>query len=112
MLSHSEEIIFLEPIDQYFETNQKYEPKDSIKNESIDNDNDNDNLIKINFGICDLLNEENNSSKKELGNDIFNNSIISKKYLLLNNYVNINKKYIDKLKENKYKIYKSQIGNF
>ena len=108
MLSLSEEIIFLEPIDQYFETNQKYEPKDSIKNESIDNDN----LIKINFGICDLLNEENNSSKKELGNSIFNNSIISKKYLLLNNYVNINKKYIDKLKENKYKIYKSQIGNF
>ena len=104
MLSHSEEIIFLEPIDQYFETNSKFEPKDSTKKES------NDNLLKMNFEICDLLIEENDTPKKELKNSIFNNnSIISKKYLMLNNYVNINKKYIDELKENIYEIYKSQI---
>ena len=105
MLLHSEDLIFLEPIDQYFEANTKFEPKDSINNES------NDNLIKMNFEICDLLNEENDSPKKELNNSNYNNSLIisKKKYLMLNNYVNINKKYIDELKQNIYEIYKSQI---
>ena len=59
MLSHSEEIIFLEPIDQYFETKSKFESNDYLNNES------NESLIKMNFEICDLLSEENDPSENE-----------------------------------------------
>ena len=100
MLSHSEEIIFLEPIDQYFETKSKFESNDYLNNES------NESLIKMNFEICDLLSEENDPSQNES-----NDSADSKKFLMINNYVNINKKYIDELKLRIYDVYKSQIEN-
>ena len=106
LLSHSEEIIFLEAIDQYFElnSNSDIQFKDSFKEES------NENIESIN--IYDLLNEENIlSNKKSEENASKNNLMIPRKYILMNECININinKKFIDELKANIYNDYKSQI---
>ena len=105
MLTHSEEIIFLEAIDhQYFESNTDFEI-DSLKDESDEC------LKKINLNICDLLNKENDSVEEIYEESSSHNSkvFIPKKYLIMNDYININKKAIDDLKEKIYLIYKSQI---
>ena len=57
-----------------------------------------------------MLNEENIlSNKKSEDNTSKKNLMIRKKYILINEYININKKFIDELKTNIYNDYKSQI---
>ena len=103
LLSHSEEIIFLEAIDQYFELNTDIE--DSLKEESKEN------LENSNNNISDILNDENDLIEKENEQNSTEPKILitPPKYLVLNEYIIINKNYIDELKANIYESYKSQI---
>ena len=103
LLSHSEEIIFLEAIDQYFELNTKSE--DSPKEES-------DEYIEKS-DISNILDEENDSIQKNSDQNPNNiKSVVTpRKYLLLNEFIIINTKFIDELKMNIYESYKSQVEN-
>ena len=103
LLSHSEEIIFLEAIDQYFELNAKSE--DSPKEES-------DEYIEKS-DISNILDEENDSIQKNSDQNPNNiKSVVTpQKYLLLNEFIIINTKFIDELKMNIYESYKSQVEN-
>lgn len=105
MLSHSEEKIFLEAIDQYFETSTEFESEynNSFKEESDES------LTKIAFDISDLLNKENNSNESKQSLMDNNNLSGSKKYLVIHQFININKKIIDDFKNKIYNIYKSQL---
>ena len=102
MLSNSEEIIFLEAIDQNFESDSEIETK---------NDEPNENLEKMSAKICDKLEEEENFSTENDSYELSNkNKInINKKYLLMKDCININKSNINKLMVNIYKKYQSQV---
>ena len=97
MLSHTEEIIFLEAIDQNFESNEEIEPINDELNESIE---------QMNQKFCEKLDEnenistENESYDSSSENKTENNS--PKKYLLMKDFVYIN---IEKIKESKTKLY-------
>ena len=103
LLSHSEEIIFLEAIDQYFELNTKSE--DSLKEESDEYIGKSD--------ISNILDEENDSIQKHSDQNPNNikSVVTQRKYLLLNEFIIINTKFIDELKMNIYESYKSQVEN-
>ena len=103
MLSHSEESIFLEAIDQNFESDSEFEPK---------NDESNENLEQMSVKFCDKLeeDEENNSTENESYDSSFHHKASNKKkYLMMNDYVNINKTFIDNYKGKLYSDYKSQV---
>ena len=100
MLSHSEEIIFLEAIDQNFESDSENEAK---------NDESNEHLEEMSAKFCDKLEEEENISKETDSNDSLNETKTNnqKKYLLMENFV-----YINKININMVKVYekcKSQV---
>ena len=109
MLSHSEEKIFLEAIDQYFESSKEFE---SEYNYSLKEDSD-ENLVKISFDSSDLLNMEKdfNKCKKFLNINNSNNSSAPKKYLMMNDVINIDQKRIDILKKKLYDMYIYQLEN-
>ena len=103
MLSNSEEIIFLEAIDKYFESDSKFDSK---------NDESNENLEQMSVKLCQELEEdnlnistENESNDSYYPNKINNNS----KYLMMRDFIFINKKIIDNFKENLYNSYKFQV---
>ena len=103
MLSHSEESIFLEAIDQNFESDSEFEPK---------NDESNENLEQMSVKFCDKLeeDEENNSTENDSYDSSFHHKESNKKkYLMMNDYVNINKTFIDNYKAKLYSDYKSQV---
>lgn len=103
MLSHSEESIFLEAIDQNFESDSEFEPK---------NDESNENLEQMSVKFCDKLeeDEENNSTENDSYDSSFHHKTSNKKkYLMMNDYVNINKTFIDNYKGKLYSDYKSQV---
>ena len=103
MLSHSEESIFLEAIDQNFESDSEFEPK---------NDESNENLEQMSVKFCDKLeeDEENNSTENDSYDSSFHHKSSNKnKYLMMNDYVNINKTFIDNYKAKLYSDYKSQV---
>ena len=104
MLSHSEESIFLEAIDQYFESDSEFDQK---------NDELNENLEEMSVKFCDKLEEEdeNISTENESSYDFsFHNKNNNKnKYLMMNDYMNINKSYIDNFIGKLYSNYKSQV---
>lgn len=103
MLSHSEESIFLEAIDQNFESDSEFEPK---------NDESNENLEQMSVKFCDKLeeDEENNSTENDSYDSSFHHKASNKKkYLMMNDYVNINKTFIDNYKGKLYSDYKSQV---
>ena len=103
MLSHSEEIIFLEAIDKYFESDSKFDSK---------NDEFNEKLEQMSFELCEKLeeDEENISTENESNDSCYQNKINSQqKYLLMKDYVYINKTTIDDFKEKLYNKYKSQV---
>ena len=104
MLSHTEEIIFLEAIDQYFESNPEIEPINDELNESIE---------QMNIKFCEKLDEnenistENESYDSSSENKLENNS--PNKYLLMKDFVYINQEQINELKTEIYDNYKKQI---
>ena len=104
MLSHSEEIIFLEAIDKYFESDSKFDSK---------NDESNENLEQMSVKLCEKLeeDEENISSTENESNDSCNQNKINNhpKYLLMKDYIFINKTSIDDFKEKLYNKYKFQV---
>ena len=104
MLSHSEERIFLEAIDQYFESDTEFESK---------NDESNENLEQMNVKFCDKLEEEeeeNNSTETESYDSYYQNKKDNKKkFLMMKDYININKDFINEFIEKIYDSYKSQV---
>ncbi len=107
MLSNSEEKIFLEAIDQYFESSTEFE---SEYNYSLKEESD-ENLIKISFDSSDLLNMEKDCNKctKFLTINNINNSYAPKKFLMINDFINIDQKSIDILKKKLYDMYIYQL---
>ena len=106
MLSHTEEIIFLEAIDQYFESNPEIEPINDELNESIE---------QMNIKFCEKLDENENISTE---NESYDSSSENKpennspnKYLLMKDFVYINQEQINELKTEIYDNYKKQIEN-
>lgn len=104
MLSHTEEIIFLEAIDQYFESNPEIEPINDELNESIE---------QMNIKFCEKLDENENISTE---NESYDSSSENKpennspnKYLLMKDFVYINQEQINELKTEIYDNYKKQI---
>ena len=104
MLSHTEEIIFLEAIDQYFESNPEIEPINDELNESIE---------QMNIKFCEKLDENENISTE---NESYDSSSENKpennspnKYLLIKDFVYINQEQINELKTEIYDNYKKQI---
>lgn len=102
LLSHSEEIIFLEAIDQNFESNSEFESN---------NDESNENLEEMNVKFCDKLEEEENISTENESYDSSSqkNNNNNQKYLIMKDYLNINKLYIDNFIIEMYNNYKSQV---
>ena len=102
MLSHSEERIFLEAIDQYFESDTEFESK---------NDESNENLEQMNVKFCDKLEEEENNSTETESYDSYyqNKKDNKKKFLMMKDYININKDFINEFIEKIYDSYKSQV---
>ena len=104
MLSHSEESIFLEAIDQNFESDSEFGPE---------NDESNENLEEMSVKFCDKLEEEdeNISTENESSYDFsfHNKNNDKKKFLMMNDYMNINKSYIDNFIGKLYSNYKSQV---
>ena len=100
MLSHSEEIIFLEAIDQYFESDSEIDPK---------NDESNEHLEQMSVKFFDKLEEENISTENESYDSSFQKNNDEKKYLMMKDYVNINKSFIDNFISKLYGSYKSQV---
>ena len=104
MLSHTEEIIFLEAIDQYFESNPEIEPINDELNESTE---------QMNIKFCEKLDENENISTE---NESYDSSSENKpennspnKYLLMKDFVYINQEQINELKTEIYDNYKKQI---
>ena len=103
MLTNSNETIFLEAIDQFFEN----EFCDCMYNPDDFGDFD-FNIEKMNDKFCDSLDEDMNSTKsmiKDMSTEIdseensFQNSFLApKKKLLINNYLFINQANINKAK--------------
>ena len=103
LLSRSEEIIFLEAIDQNFESNSEFESN---------NDESNENLEEMNVKFCDKLEEEENISTENESYDSSsqkNNNNNNKKYLVMKDYLNINKFYIDNFIKDMYNNYKTKV---
>ena len=103
MLSNSEEIIFLEAIDQYFESDSEFDSK---------NDESNENLEQMNVKFCDKLEEdvENNSTENESYDSYYQNKKNNtKNFLMMKDYVNVNKDFINEFIEKIYDSYKSQV---
>ena len=104
MLSNSEESIFLEAIDQYFESDSEFVPK---------NDESNENLEEMSVKFCNKLeeDEETISTENESSYDCsFHNKINDKKkYIMMKEYVNINKSYIEDFIGKLYRDYKSEV---
>ena len=104
MLSHTEEIIFLEAIDQYFESDTEIEPINDDLNESIE---------QMNIKFCEKLDENENISTENESYDSSseikpeNNS--PKKYLFMKDFVYINKEKINELKKEICDNYKKQL---
>lgn len=104
MLSHTEEKIFLEAIDQYFESNSEIEPINDELNESIE---------QMSIKFCEKLDEnenistENESYDSSSENKTENNS--PKKYLLIKDFVYTNKDRINESIRKVYDNYKKQI---
>ena len=104
MLSHTEEIIFLEAIDQNFESNEEIEPLNDELNESIE---------QMNQKFCEKLDEnenistENESYDSSSENKPENNS--PKRYLFMKDFVYINKEKINESKTELYDNYKKQV---
>jgi len=104
MLSHTEEIIFLEAIDQYFESDTEIEPINDELNESIE---------QMNIKFCEKLDENENISTENESYDssceikLENNS--PKKYLFMKDFVYINKEKINELKKEICDNYKKQL---
>ena len=92
MLSRSEEKIFLEPIDQYFEEEFNL---NNFKFEKIDNKYKEEDMKKLDKELIKSLNLlEDNDNSTEMDSE---ESLIDKnKKLLLSNYIYINKENIEK----------------
>ena len=104
MLSHSEEIIFLEAIDKYFASDSKFDSK---------NDESNENLEEMSIKLCQKLeeDEENISTERKSNESSYQKKGINNqhKYLMMKDYIFINKNIIDNFKENLYNSYKYQV---
>ena len=103
MLSNSEEIIFLEAIDQYFESDSEFDSK---------NDESNENLEQMNVKFCEKLEEdvENNSTENESYDSYYQNKKNNtKNFLMMKDYFNIDKDFINEFIKKIYDSYKSQV---
>ena len=105
MLSRSEEIIFLEAIDQNFELDPEFDDK-NLKNDEI-----NQSLESMSVKFCDNLEKGDNtfdmSTENESYDSILRNN--TKKNISLNDYLIIDKGKIEDTRHKIFKYYKSQI---
>ena len=126
MLTHSEEKIFLEAIDQYFENeyfedmkleNSEILPENIIKNEkketesSIDEEKETDIEI-MNIKFYEALNKDNNNEIKDISTDFEsedNNINPEKHYIKISDCLILTKESIAKIKTKLYDEYKRQI---
>ena len=126
MLSHSEEQIFLEAIDQYFE-NEYYEDmnyenseillekiikKENIETESpIDEEKETDIEI-MNIKFYEALNNDNNNEIKDISTDFEsedNNINQEKHFIKIGDYLILDKESIEKNKKELFNEYEKQI---
>ena len=126
MLSHSEEKIFLEAIDQYFE-NEYYEDmnyenseillekitkKEKIETESpIDEEKETDIEI-MNIKFYEALNNDNNNEIKDISTDFEsedNNINQEKHFIKIGDYLILDKESIEKNKKELFNEYEKQI---
>ena len=126
MLSHSEEQIFLEAIDQYFE-NEYYEDinyenseillekiikKEKIETESpIDEEKETDIEI-MNIKFYEALNNDNNNEIKDISTDFEsedNNINQEKHFIKIGDYLILDKESIEKNKKELFNEYEKQI---
>ena len=126
MLSHSEEKIFLEAIDQYFE-NEYYEDmnyenseillekitkKEKIETESpIDEEKETDIEI-MNIKFYEALNNDNNNEIKDISTDFEsedNNINQEKHFIKISDYLILSKESIEKNKKALFNEYEKQI---
>ena len=126
MLSHSEEKIFLEAIDQYFE-NEYYEDmnyenseillekitkKEKIETESpIDEEKETDIEI-MNIKFYEALNNDNNNEIKDISTDFEsedNNINQEKHFIKIGDYLILDKESIEKNKKELFNEYEKKI---
>jgi len=127
MLLHSEEKIFLEAIDQYFENETLEDAKNfssqiSFPTGLMPTDNINNNLDtiketeieKMNNKFYETLNIENKDKAKDISTDYEsdeNNNIINEKYYIkLSDYLILSKFSIKEIKDKIYQYYKNKIN--
>ena len=115
MLTNSNEKIFLEAIDQFFEQDS---PIDYIENGDLDSDIE---IEKMNDKFCDSLDEDDcganfNNITKDNSTEFESeeassqsNSILGKKKLFMNNFLIINPENINKTKNKVLKDYCSNL---
>ena len=126
MLTHSEEKIFLEAIDQYFENeyfedmkleNSELLPENIIKNEKketespIDKEKETDIEI-MNIKFYEALNKDNNNEIKDISTDFEsedNNINQEKHYIKISDCLILTKESIAKIKTKLYDEYERQI---
>ena len=126
MLTHSEEKIFLEAIDQYFENeyfedmkleNSEILPENIIKKEkketesSIDEEKETDIEI-MNIKFYEALNKDNNNEIKDISTDFEsedNNINPEKHYIKISDCLILTKESIAKIKAKLYDEYERQI---
>ena len=99
MLSRSEEIIFLEAIDQYFENNNESDDK------NLKNDEGSESLESMSVKFCDSLEKGENTFDLSTENESYDSILRknSKKYILLKDYLILEQK---KIEETRHKIFK------
>lgn len=103
MLSHSEEIIFLEAIDQNFESDSEFNPKI---------DETNENLEQMNVKFCEKLEEDKENISTE--NESYDSSFYyktsnPKKFIMMKDCLFLDKRSIDELIIKVCNSYKSQV---
>ena len=126
MLSHSEEKIFLEAIDQYFE-NEYYEDMNYensemllekiIKKENIETDSPIDeeketDIEIMNIKFYEALNNDNNNEIKDISTDFEsedNNINQEKHFIKISDYLILSKESIEKNKKALFNEYEKQI---
>ena len=105
MLSRSEEIIFLEAIDQNFELDPEFDDK-NLKNDEI-----NQSLESMSVKFCDNLEKGDNTFDMSTENESYDSVLRNntKRNISLNDYLIMDKGKIEDTRHKIFKYYKSQI---